>query len=125
MMGFVFYNPNPDGKYVGDCVIRAISRLLRQDWNTTYYDICELGGDIHNMPSADDVWGEYLYRNGFRKHAILDTCPFCYTVKDFCLDHPVGSFLLKTSGHVVAVVNGNYYDTSDSGNEVPIYFWGK
>lgn len=81
-MAFIFYNPNPDGKYVGDCVIRAISRLLRQDWDTTYYDICELGGDIHNMPSADDVWGEYLYRNGFRKHAILDTCPFFAKIEE-------------------------------------------
>lgn len=124
-MSFIFYNPNPDGKFVGDCTIRAISRLTHQDWNTTHRDLCELSGAMHDMPSSDAVWGEYLYQRGFRKHMIPDTCPFCYTIKDFCSEHPLGSFLLKTSGHVVAVVNGNYYDTSDSGNETPIYFWGK
>ena len=124
-MSFIFYNPNPDGKFVGDCVIRAVSRLMHQDWDTTYYELCELGRAMRDMPSSDIVWGEYLYQHGFRKHVIPDTCPFCYTIKDFCLDYPIGNFLLKTSGHVVAVVNGNYYDTSDSGNEVPIYFWGK
>ena len=124
-MSFIFYNPNPENKFVGDCVIRAVSRLLHQDWDTTYADICELGAQMHDMPSSDLVWGEYLYRRGFRKHLIPDTCPFCYTVREFCREHPTGKFLLKTSGHVIAVVNGNYYDTSDSGSEVPIYFWGK
>lgn len=124
-MSFVFYNPNPAGKFVGDCVIRAVSRLTHQDWDTTHHELCELSGAMKDMPSSDTVWGEYLYQRGFRKHMIPDTCPFCYTIKDFCSEHPLGSFLLKTSGHVVAVVNGNYYDTSDSGNETPIYFWGK
>lgn len=124
-MAFVFYNPNPAGKFVGDCVIRAVSRLTHQDWDTIHDELCDLSGDMKDMPSSDAVWGEYLYRNGFRKHMIPDTCPFCYTVKNFCSEHPLGSFLLKTSGHVVAVVNGNYYDTSDSGNEIPIYFCGK
>lgn len=24
-MAYVFYNPNPDGQFVGDCVVRAIN----------------------------------------------------------------------------------------------------
>lgn len=124
-MSFIFYNPNPKDKFVGDCVIRAVSRLTHQDWKTTFRELCDLAYDMCDMPSADHVWGEYLHQKGFRKHLIPDTCPFCYTVKEFCREHPNGRFLLKTSGHVIAVVNGNYYDTSDSGNEVPIYFWAK
>ena len=52
-------------------------------------------------------------------------CPPCYTVKDFCKDHPVGTYILATGSHVVTVVDGNYYDTWDSGTEVPIYYWKK
>lgn len=122
-MKFVFYNPNPDEKFVGDCTVRAISRLLLQDWNTTYWDLCTLGGEMHDMPSADDVWGEYMYQRGYTKHSIRNTCPLCYTVRDFCLDHPLGRYLLKTSGHVLAVVDGNYYDTADSGSEAVLFFW--
>lgn len=30
-MSFVYYNPNPQGKLVGDCVIRALSKALDLD----------------------------------------------------------------------------------------------
>ena len=28
-------------------------------------------------------------------------------------------------GHVVTVQDGKYYDTWDSGNEIPVYYWEK
>ena len=31
----------------------------------------------------------------------------------------------RISGHVVAVIDGNYYDTWDSGDKIPIYYWYK
>jgi hypothetical protein len=36
-MAFVSYNPNPAGRYVGDCTIRAICKLTDQDYDP-YYD---------------------------------------------------------------------------------------
>jgi hypothetical protein len=33
--------------------------------------------------------------------------------------------MLATGTHVVAVIDGNYYDTWDSGDEVPIALWKK
>lgn len=124
-MGFVFFNPNPDDKYVGDCVVRAISKILFIDWEEAYLCVAAMGLALHDMPSSDDVWGEFLRRRGFAKRILPDTCPYCYTVRQFALDHPHGRYLLKTSWHVVAVVDGCYFDTSDSGNEVPIYYWAK
>lgn len=46
-----------------------------------------------------------------------------YTVRQFSAEHPCGSYILALSGHVVAVVDGEYYDAWDSGNETPIYVW--
>lgn len=122
---FVYFNPNPVGKHVGDCVIRAISRLTNQDWEKTYMEIALHGYMLHDMPSANYVWGAYLFENGFRRYVIPNTCPDCYTVKDFCKDNPYGMYLLATGSHVVAVQDGNYYDAWDSGDEVPIYYWQK
>ena len=36
-MGYINYNPNPARKLVGDCVIRAISKVTEQSWEDTYF----------------------------------------------------------------------------------------
>ncbi len=120
---YQYYNPNPEGKQVGDCVIRGISRVSRQTWDETYIGVCTTGFELKDMPSSNQVWESYLMRLGFKRTMINDTCPMCYTVRDFCRDNREGVFLLATGTHVVAVENGDYYDAWDSGNEVPIYYW--
>jgi hypothetical protein len=122
---YKFFNPNPENQFVGDCVIRAISRLENLPWEETYMRIAAKGLELYDMPSSNRVWGEYLYSIGYRREIVPNTCPHCYRVKDFCREHPFGKFLLATGSHVIAVVNGDYYDTSDTGNEIPIYYWRK
>lgn len=128
-MAFVQYNPNPQGLHVGDCVIRAVSKAMDITWNETYMNVVVYGFMMSDMPSANRVWREFLKDNGFVKYFIPDTCPNCYTVIDFCRDHPRGVYILgvdgEKSGHVVAVVNGDYYDTWDSGRELPDFYWRK
>lgn len=120
---FVYTNPNPSKKLVGDCVIRAVSIVLDQTWLETYDGITAVGRELRDMPSSNAVWDAYLRDKGYAKHIIPDTCPECYRVADFCWDHPSGDYLLATGTHVIAVLNGDYYDTWDSGDEVPIYFY--
>jgi hypothetical protein len=88
-------------------------------------DICNEGLRMHDMPSSNAVWGSYLLNCGYVKRIIPNTCPQCYTVRDFCFENPYGDFLLATGTHVVAVKNGDYYDTWDSGNEIPVYYFTK
>ena len=122
-MSFVNYNPNPTRKLVGDCVIRAISKTTGKSWEDVYLDIVVLGFNMHDMPSSNDVWGNYLINNGFRRYVIPDTCPYCYTVEQFCEDNPDLTGILATGTHVIAVSNGDYFDTWDSGQELPLYFY--
>lgn len=124
-MSFIFYNPNPAGRLVGDCTIRAICKLTNQDWDTVYAGTAFQGFIRKDMPSGNSTWGSYLRRHGYTRHIIPNTCPDCYTVIDFCADNPKGRFLLAIDQHVVAVVDGDYYDTWDSGNEIPVYYWMK
>lgn len=122
---FVSYNANPINNRVGDCTVRAISKALDQPWEDTYIELCLQGFMLCDMPSANAVWGAYLREKGFRRSIIPDECPDCYTVRDFCKDHQDGKFILALAGHVIAVVDGNYYDTWNSGDEIPLYYWYK
>lgn len=122
---YKYYNPNPYGKVVGDCVVRGISKLTNKSWDYTFLAICMTGFDVKNMPSGNEVWEVYLSNLGYTRTMLPDTCPYCYTVNDFTNDYPKGEYLLTTGTHVVAVEDGDYYDAWDSGNEVPIYYWRK
>lgn len=124
-MAFIFYNPNPANSTVGDCVVRAISKATGQDWDKTYLEVGLQGYLLKDMPTANHVWGSYLYSKGFQRYNIPESCPGCYTIRDFCRDYPNGLYLLATGNHVVAVRDGDYYDTWDSGGEIPIYYWKK
>lgn len=122
---FINANVNPASNIVGDCTVRAIAFATNQDWDSVYLWLCLQGYVMKDMPNSNNVWGVYLKTRGFERHIIPNTCPDCYTVRDFCKDNPIGAFVLATGSHVIAVVNGDYYDTWDSGDEVPIYFWSK
>lgn len=124
-MAYVRHNENPDGRNVGDCTIRCISRALGQPWEQTYIGLALQGFLMCDMPSANAVWGAYLRSKGFVRQVIPDTCPDCYTVADFAADHPAGTYILALSGHVVCVIDGDWIDTWDSGGEIPLYYWHK
>ena len=116
------YNPNPIKNRVGDCTVRAISKALGQDWETTYAGLTAYGFIRGDMPNANHVWGAYLKSKGFKQY-VIETIKEFYTVEDFCNDYPLGTFILAIDGHVVCVEDGFYYDTWDSGGEIPIYYW--
>ncbi len=122
---FERYNPNPQGRVVGDCTVRAISKALGQSWEQTYIGLCLQGFLMGDMPSSNAVWGAYLRSKGFRREIIPDTCPECYTVADFAAEHPRGEYILALSGHVVCVEDGIIFDTWDSTGQIPLYYWFK
>jgi hypothetical protein len=122
---WVKYNPNPKKKGVGDCTVRAVTKATGQSWEEAYSGMAIQGFLFADMPSANNVWGSYLKRNGFTRNIIPNTCPDCYTAEDFCRDHPIGTFVLAFDGHVATVHDGDLYDSWDSSMEVPIYYFSK
>lgn len=117
------YNPNPCGRRVGDCAVRAIAKALDTDWESAYIMLTIAGYDMCDMLSSDSVWGAVLRKNGFYRASIPNTCPDCYTAEQFCEDNPEGTFVLGFGGHVATVKNGIIYDSWDSSHEIPQFYW--
>ena len=115
MSRFRYLNVNPDKILVPDCTIRAITVLTGKTWEEVYDGICAEGKLMHNMPSSNAVWSSYLRNLGYIRTPLPDTCPYCYTVDDFCHEHQHGKYLLALHEHVVAVVDG-YYKERDPNN---------
>lgn len=123
MPGYIKENLNPDHLRVGDCVIRAIAKATEQAWEETYIGVAIKGLEMHDMPSANHVWGAYLKDKGFVRKHVEDGNEQFYTVEDFAHDHPQGTYVLAISGHVVCVKDGVLYDSWDSREEIPIYYF--
>ena len=124
-MAYIEFNNNPVGRKVGDCAVRAVSLALNMGWEAAYIALAMNGLSMGDMPSADSVWGATLRQNGFYRKAVPNSCPDCYTARDFCEEHPCGVYVLGFGGHVATVVDGDIYDSWDSSNEIPQFYWHK
>ena len=119
---YVNDNSNPEEKRVGDCVIRALAEVLDQTWERVYIELCLMGLIMADLPNANQVWGAYLRSKGYRRDRIPGEVG-AYTVEDFCRENPKGRYVLAIDQHVVAVIDGQYVDSWDSGQAKPIFYW--
>ena len=117
------FNPNPGGLQTIDCTVRAVCAVTGLDWEMAHKLLCDFSRVLYTMPSADSAWWEFLKGIGFTQYGLIDQCPDCYTVADFAVDHPHGVYVLGPKQHAVAVIDGEYWDSWDSGNTVPTYFF--
>lgn len=120
---YKYFNPNPAGKRANDCTIRAIAKATDQSWTDVYVGMFLKGYEMKDMLASNAVWSAYLLERGFTRHALPNHYHDTYTVRDFANDHPNGTYVLGTGSHAVAVVDGDYYDSWDSGDEIPIYYF--
>ena len=118
---FVYYQPNKkDVKdKVGDCQIRALSKAL----NKTWLEVFDLITPICREQRVMDIFSCDLAKT---KEAMAGL-GFTYigvsnkkgtkrpTVDSFAKEHKTGTYVVTVAHHVVAVVDGKYYDTWDSG----------
>ena len=121
---WVKYVNNPCGRNgVGDCVLRALGKVLGKTWHEVYWDLCLMGAYMCDWGNSNAVWDAYLREKGFVRAAIPNTCPECYTVEDFAKENPKGVFVVATGSHAIAVVDGCVYDSWDSTQEIPTYYY--
>lgn len=117
------YEPNPVRSGAIDCAVRAVSKALDMSWEKAYVLLAVNGFLMGNDPAADEVWGSVLRQHGFRRYMVPNTCPDCYSVDEFCAEHPYGIFVVKSENHVATIVDGVLYDSWPSQDKTVIYYW--
>lgn len=122
-MAYIEYNPNPQHRETGDCVIRAICKALDMEWEKVYMDLTLKGLQFSAWGDTNIVWEDYIKERGFLRQVIPNYCPACYSIEEFAADHPKGVFLVATGSHVVCVKDGDWYDSFNSGSLVPSYYF--
>ena len=125
MNTWVYFNPSPSGRNVGDCSVRAVAKALGVDWETAYAMTAAAGFQMNDVPSSNAVWGSVLRQHGFVRSSIPPTCPDCYTAADFARDHPHGIYVLGFGNHTATLKDGRLFDSWDSSGLVPQYYWEK
>ena len=120
---WVYANPNPEQKNVPDCVIRAICIALNRSWLDVSDELYSFARKDFSVTSDDNVWGHFLFAHGFEPFLIPSICPKCTTVDEFTKLYPKGTYIIGTGSHAVAVIDGDYYDSWNSGDQICTFFW--
>ena len=100
-MKYEYFNPNPAGRRVGDCAVRAVSKALNIDWEKAYVMLAVNGFIMADIMNANNVIASVLRQNGFNRKTIDNTCPDCYTAMEFVDDHNKGIYVIGFGGHVI------------------------
>ena len=128
MTRYKYYQPNKKDikdKY-GDCVFRALTKVLGKTWLDIFDDLTPIAREMQCPMTWKNAYELYLQNNGFKYTGVTNkkgsTRP---TVQTFAEKHKQGTYFLRVAHHVVACVDGYYYDTLDSGYKSLYGYWTK
>lgn len=123
---YKYYQPNEKDlkDHYGDCVIRALTKVTGKAWSEVFDELVPIARELQCMPNSQACFVRYLTESGFTYHGISNKKGSKRpTVDRFAKDHGNGTYFVNVANHVVAVVDGIYYDTWDSGHKSLYGYW--
>ena len=114
------YNPNPKGKNIGDCTLRAYCAAFNISWEEAFDIASEIAKENASMIQyvAEKVLVEHFdchISDEYNKKTVKAKDRI--TVAEFAETHPYGIYILRIRNHVVTLKNGEYWDSWDSGSK--------
>lgn len=117
---YQYYQPNEKDLKDNscDCVIRALTKVMNKSWLEIFNELIPYARKFQYMPNQKECYETYLKDNGFVYVGISNKKGSKRpTVKSFAKENKEGTYLLNVANHVVAVVDGKYFDTWDCGEK--------
>ena len=118
-MAYKYYNANPNGYRIPDCVIRAISTALGID----YFEVMEmlhLNGELFQCDDLSVRCYEKLLDYDFDLPHFVGNGK---NAEDVALDFCDDIVILRMNGHLSVSVFGVIYDIFDCSEEIITDFW--
>ena len=116
---FVYYNVNPDGYHIPDCVIRAISTAT----NLSYYDTIYALKRNSTQHCCDELTLSCYERLLDYEFNLPHYLGVSHTVKQIAENFPNNILLIRTDGHLSVSMYGDIYDIWDCSEEIVTDFW--
>ena len=114
---FRYYNANPYGNDISDCVIRSLSVLTDRSWRSVYDELTELAGNDGLMFDRVEFVEDYLDDRYPRE------CHYSKTIGEFAREYPYGRYAVTMNGHITAIIDGDIIDTFDPSNRIMRCAW--
>ena len=105
-----FYNKNAVGKFVNDCVVRAVSTAECITWDEAYDKLSDLAQEQGTLLDDSNFVESYL-DNRYRR-----VMHYSKTVGEFAEEYPHGIYLVTMPNHITVIINGAVHDTFDCRN---------
>lgn len=118
---YKFFNPNPAGRLVGDCSIRAICKAVNVEWPAALMLLVAKSLHMYDLPTSNAVIGAVLRDFGFYRDDVDEER--AKTVADIAEENAAEKIVIITSGHIVTADKGTVYDSWDSRQELALYFY--
>jgi hypothetical protein len=114
---FKYYNANPYGNDISDCVVRALAVLTNRSWRSVYNELTKLAGDIGLMFDRVEFVEDYLDDRYPRE------CHYSKTIGEFAKEYSYGKYAVTMDGHITAIIDGNIIDTFNPSNRIMRCAW--
>lgn len=120
MARYEFFNINPLNEIEEDCVCRAISLALKEDYYLIQKKL-QLVGELFECEFLCVCCYKFLLDEVYG----LDRIEECkgMTIEEFADTFPNGTYIIRVEGHCTCVIDNKLYDIWDCRNEIVDMVW--
>lgn len=119
-MKYKFLNLNPLGEIEEDCVTRAISLGINEEyWKVR--EKLELIAKLFECEELCVCCYHHLLDDVYKLHKISNCDGM--TIEEFAWYHPIGTYILRVDGHLTCLIDNVLYDTWDCRKEIVDIAW--
>lgn len=118
-MAYRYFNTNPNGYHIPDCVIRAISLAMSIPYDEVV-ELLSINGEQYKCDCLNKICYEKLLDYDFSLKHLLGNGR---TAEEVANDFPNDILLLRMEGHLSCSIFGVIHDIWDCSQEIVTDFW--